>query len=135
LQRLVGLIAYGGSGEPRRVDGHSDPLRRLSGDSRSLSVAKQATDEYLAARIATDTSVLCTGALPRRNITTYTSFRKPRAFELLSKEESVEELYAAIQRAVAAVQPVLFMEETPSIDTATNHPAAAEREPTKDPTV
>ena len=41
------------------------------------------------------------------------AMQKAGAFEVLSKEQSVQELYAAIQRAVAAVQPVLIMEETP----------------------
>jgi len=40
--------------------------------------------------------------------------QKAGAFEVISKEQSVQELYAAIQRAVAAVQPVLIMEETPA---------------------
>src|SRR6478735_3075253 len=63
------------------------------------------------------------------------AMQKAGAFEVLTKEQAVQELYAAIQRAVAAVQPVLIMEETPSIDTPTNQPPAAETEPTKDPTV
>jgi DNA-binding NarL/FixJ family response regulator len=63
------------------------------------------------------------------------AMQKAGAFEVLSKEQSVQELYAAIQRAVAAVQPVLIMEETPGVDTATNQPAAAETEPTKEPTL
>jgi DNA-binding NarL/FixJ family response regulator len=41
------------------------------------------------------------------------AMQRAGAFEVLSKEQSVHELYAAIQRAVAAVQPVLIMEETP----------------------
>src|SRR6476469_7532702 len=42
------------------------------------------------------------------------AMQKAGAFEVLSKEQTVHELYAAIQRAVAAVQPVLIMEQTPS---------------------
>ena len=42
--------------------------------------------------------------------------QKAGAFEVISKEQSVQELYAAIQRAVAAVQPVLILEETPSTE-------------------
>lgn len=63
------------------------------------------------------------------------AMQKAGAFAVLSKEQSVQELYAAIQRAVAAVQPVLIMEETPTVDTPTNEPATADREPTEDPKV
>jgi DNA-binding NarL/FixJ family response regulator len=63
------------------------------------------------------------------------AMQKAGAFAVLSKEQSVQELYAAIQRAVAAVQPVLIMEETPSVDTPTNEPATADTEPTEDPKV
>ena len=44
------------------------------------------------------------------------AMQKAGAFEVLSKEQSVQELYAAIQRAVAAVQPVVILEETPTSD-------------------
>jgi len=63
------------------------------------------------------------------------AMQKAGAFEVLSKEQSVQELYAAIQRAVAAIQPVLIMEETPSLDTPTQQPTAADTEATKDPKV
>jgi DNA-binding NarL/FixJ family response regulator len=63
------------------------------------------------------------------------AMQKSGAFEVLSKEQSVQELYATIQRAVAGVQPVLTVEETSRLDTLTNEFAAAETEPTKDPTV
>jgi DNA-binding NarL/FixJ family response regulator len=36
------------------------------------------------------------------------------AFEVLMKDSAVDTLYAAIQRAVAAVQPVLILEEMPT---------------------
>ena len=54
------------------------------------------------------------------------AMQKAGAFEVLSKEQSVQELYAAIQRAVAAVQPVLIMDETPSADKPSNQPADTE---------
>jgi hypothetical protein len=40
--------------------------------------------------------------------------QKTGAFEVLTKDSAVDTLYGAIQRAVAAVQPVLILEETPS---------------------
>jgi DNA-binding NarL/FixJ family response regulator len=42
------------------------------------------------------------------------AMQKAGAFEVLTKEQTAQELYGAIQRAVAAVQPVLILEETPS---------------------
>ena len=42
------------------------------------------------------------------------AMQKAGAFEVLSKDSAVDTLYASIQRAVAAVQPVLILEETPS---------------------
>jgi DNA-binding NarL/FixJ family response regulator len=63
------------------------------------------------------------------------AMQKAGTFEVLSKEQSAQELYAAIQRAVAAVQPVLIMEETPNLDIPTNQPAAADTELKKDPAV
>jgi len=41
------------------------------------------------------------------------AMRKAGAFDVLKKDSSVNDLYGAIQRAVAAVQPVLILEETP----------------------
>ena len=61
------------------------------------------------------------------------AMQKAGAFEVLSKEQSVPELYAAIQRAVAAVQPVLIMEETPCLDKPPKEPASADTEPIEDP--
>ena len=63
------------------------------------------------------------------------AMQKAGAFEVLSKEQSVQELYAAIQRAVAAVQPVLIMEEKPSPEKPSNQPAATDKELTKTPKV
>ncbi len=42
------------------------------------------------------------------------AMQKAGAFDVLKKDSSVVDLYGAIQRAVAAVQPVLILEETPS---------------------
>jgi len=42
------------------------------------------------------------------------SSEKAGAFEPLTKDSAVDTLYAVIQRAVAAVQPVLILDETPS---------------------
>ena len=42
------------------------------------------------------------------------AMQKAGAFEVLSKEQTAHELYGAIQRAVAAVQPVLILEEKAS---------------------
>jgi len=39
---------------------------------------------------------------------------KAGAFEVLTKEKAVDELYSAIQRAIAAVQPILILEEKPA---------------------
>ena len=40
------------------------------------------------------------------------AMQKAGAFEVLKKDNAVADLYGAIQRAVAAVQPVLILEET-----------------------
>jgi hypothetical protein len=53
--------------------------------------------------------------------------QKAGAFEVLSKEQSVQELYAAIQRAVAAIQPVLILEETPSPTPSRKDPEQADK--------
>ena len=42
------------------------------------------------------------------------AMQKAGAFEVLSKDSAVDTLYGAIQRAVAAVQPLLILEEMPS---------------------
>ena len=42
------------------------------------------------------------------------AMQKAGAFEVLSKDSAVDTLYGAIQRGVAAVQPVLILEETPT---------------------
>jgi DNA-binding NarL/FixJ family response regulator len=38
---------------------------------------------------------------------------KAGAFEIVTKEKAVDELYGAIQKAVAAVQPILILAESP----------------------
>jgi DNA-binding NarL/FixJ family response regulator len=42
------------------------------------------------------------------------AMQKAGAVEVLTKEKAVNELYGAIQRAVASVQPVLIQEEMPA---------------------
>ena len=42
---------------------------------------------------------------------------KAGAFEVLTKEKAVDELYSAIQRAIAAVQPILILDEKPATTT------------------
>jgi hypothetical protein len=37
----------------------------------------------------------------------------------LTKEKAVDELYSAIQRAIAAVQPILILDEKPATNTPT----------------
>jgi DNA-binding NarL/FixJ family response regulator len=39
---------------------------------------------------------------------------KAGAYEILTKEKAVDELYSAIQRATAAIQPILILQEQPS---------------------
>ena len=46
------------------------------------------------------------------------AMRKAGAFDLIRKDNVVAELYGAIQRAMAAIQPVLMLEKTPSSDVA-----------------
>lgn len=63
------------------------------------------------------------------------AMQKAGAFEVISKEQSVQELYAAIQRAVAAVQPVLILEEIPISDTTPDQPSSTDTQVTKVPKV
>jgi DNA-binding NarL/FixJ family response regulator len=39
---------------------------------------------------------------------------KAGAFDVVTKEKAVDELYSAIQRAIAAVQPILILKEGPA---------------------
>jgi DNA-binding NarL/FixJ family response regulator len=43
---------------------------------------------------------------------------KAGAFEVLSKDKAVHDLYSAIQRAVASIQPVVILKDTPLPETA-----------------
>jgi DNA-binding NarL/FixJ family response regulator len=38
---------------------------------------------------------------------------KAGAFEVLTKEKAVDELYSAIQKAIAAIQPIVILQESP----------------------
>jgi DNA-binding NarL/FixJ family response regulator len=42
---------------------------------------------------------------------------KAGAFEVLTKEKAVDDLYSAIQRATAAIQPIVILQEQPSVST------------------
>ena len=53
------------------------------------------------------------------------------ASEVLKKDNAGTDLYGAIQRAVAAVQPVLILEETPSSDGAQSEKPAEDLAPTE----
>ena len=53
------------------------------------------------------------------------AMQKAGAFEVLSKNDSVTELYGAIQRAVASHQPILILEDVP---TSEKCPAAQSEE-------
>ena len=44
------------------------------------------------------------------------AMRKSGAFEVLTKDSAAVKLFGAIQRAVAAIQPVVILEETPGSD-------------------
>jgi DNA-binding NarL/FixJ family response regulator len=56
---------------------------------------------------------------------------KGGAFEVLTKDSTVVELFGAIQRAVASVQPVVILEETPT--QPSGQPAQTNSEPTREP--
>ena len=64
------------------------------------------------------------------------AMQKSGAFEVLAKDSTVDELFGAIQRAVAAVQPVLILEETPTptlapVDSQPSERPAEEPAPTE----
>ncbi len=69
------------------------------------------------------------------------AMQKAGAFDVLKKDSSVVDLYGAIQRAVAAVQPVLILEETPSPEQVSgdsqqaDNPTSAEPPSIKKPSV
>ena len=64
---------------------------------------------------------------------------KAGAFEVVTKEKAVDELYGAIQRATAAIQPILILKEEPSALAETTGAAEsienASGVPVKDPEV
>ena len=39
---------------------------------------------------------------------------KAGAFDVITKEKAVDELYSAVQRAIAAIQPILILKEDPT---------------------
>ena len=43
---------------------------------------------------------------------------KAGAFDVITKEKAVDELYSAIQRATAAIQPILILQEQPPAEQA-----------------
>lgn len=51
---------------------------------------------------------------------------KAGAAEVVTKEKAVDDLYSAIQRATAAIQPILILQEQPSIS---NEPSGDVRSP------
>jgi DNA-binding NarL/FixJ family response regulator len=59
------------------------------------------------------------------------AMRKAGAFEVLNKNSTVVELFGAIQRAVAAVQPILILEETTT--SPADQPAATDPTSVKEP--
>ena len=64
---------------------------------------------------------------------------KAGAFDVLTKEKAVDELYSAIQRATASIQPILILDETPSsssqpaVDPVPQTQPLPDAVPTKDP--
>jgi DNA-binding NarL/FixJ family response regulator len=51
---------------------------------------------------------------------------KAGAFEVLAKDRAVHDLYAAIQRAVASVQPIVILKEVPLEEGVSSEKAASE---------
>ena len=51
---------------------------------------------------------------------------KAGAFEVLAKDRAVHDLYAAIQKAVASVRPVVILKDVPVQDGASSETAASE---------
>ena len=65
---------------------------------------------------------------------------KAGAFDVVTKDKAIDELYGAIQRATAAIQPILILQEPPpaSVDVASGNQAtetqkASDVIPVKDP--
>ena len=66
---------------------------------------------------------------------------KAGAAEVVTKEKAVDDLYSAIQRAIAAIQPILILQEEPSVSNesagdarSTNTQKTSRVIPLKDPT-
>ena len=57
---------------------------------------------------------------------------KAGAFEVLTKEKAVDELYSAIQRATAAIQPILILDETPRTPSGAAADPIPETQPVSD---
>jgi DNA-binding NarL/FixJ family response regulator len=57
---------------------------------------------------------------------------KAGAFEVLTKEKAVDELYSAIQRATAAIQPILILQESPPAMVQSPATRIAEAEPSSE---
>jgi DNA-binding NarL/FixJ family response regulator len=59
---------------------------------------------------------------------------KAGAFDVITKEKAVDELYSAIQKATAAIQPILiFKEESPATAQAAEAPQGSDVLPAKEP--
>lgn len=54
---------------------------------------------------------------------------KAGAFEVLTKDKAVDELYSAIQRATAAIQPILILDDSPAASSGTSPEPIAESQP------
>jgi DNA-binding NarL/FixJ family response regulator len=57
---------------------------------------------------------------------------KAGAFEVLTKEKAVDELYSAIQRATAAIQPILILDEAPPASSRAAADSLPETQPISD---
>jgi DNA-binding NarL/FixJ family response regulator len=57
---------------------------------------------------------------------------KAGAFEVLTKEKAVDELYSAIQRATAAIQPILILQDPPPTPTESTETGITEARQTSD---
>lgn len=64
---------------------------------------------------------------------------KAGAFDVITKEKAVDELYSAIQRATAAIQPILILQEQPPASVeqagAAEAPQASDVMPAKAPKI
>jgi DNA-binding NarL/FixJ family response regulator len=60
---------------------------------------------------------------------------KAGAFEVLNKDSTAVELFGSIQRAVASVQPVVILEETPTSNKSPDQPEGTNTESINEPKV